>query len=286
MIVDFIVRSFKRLNCILAIDSVEVGDVESASFAFYVDTEINVGDSLTLGLAVPNNSPEGSWWEVFLNDPAMEEDLSLFRYAVLHETGHLLGLEHPFDSSDGDQFVSSDPLTSSAYPEETVMAYRDPISSDWPVWYSPSDIDAFVSAWGRREFDSSGVIFSSHLASMSLLIQPVDSTLTPLESDQSFVAIYRERSNLLQSSDRFISLSPSSPTLFDLTDGERWGIGFSARNFGSPNSPGTGQIVSVEGLLRNQVAFDIDSQESVGISMPVRFNSTLFADDMLFHPWL
>ena len=236
MIVDFIARSFKSLNYILAIDSVEVGDVESASFAFYVDTEINVGDGLTLGLAVPNNSPERSWWEVFLNGPAMQEDLSLFRYAVLHETGHLLGLEHPFDSSDGDQFVSSDPLTS-AYPEETVMAYRDPISSDWPVWYSPSDIDAFISAWGRREFDSSGVIFSSHLALMSLLVQPVDSTLTPLESDQSFVTIYRERSNPLQSSDRFISLSPSSATLFDLTDGERWGMAFPLETLAPPTLP-------------------------------------------------
>ena len=83
--IDFAVSSLSRLGSFLDIDFELVSDVESASFAFFVDSEINIGSGLTLGLAVPNSSSDSNWWEVFLNGPAMQDDFSLFQYAYLHD---------------------------------------------------------------------------------------------------------------------------------------------------------------------------------------------------------
>jgi hypothetical protein len=69
------------------------------------------------------------------------------RYATIHEFGHTLGLEHPFDNGDGDYYGSTS-SAASAFPEDTVMAYRSPQGSSWPTWYSTNDINALVSVWG------------------------------------------------------------------------------------------------------------------------------------------
>ncbi|MBM5801899.1 MAG: calcium-binding protein, partial [Cyanobacteria bacterium K_DeepCast_35m_m2_023] len=38
----------------------------------------------------------------------------------------------------------------SAFPEQTVMAYRNPLSGSWPTWYSDSDLEALVGLWGSE----------------------------------------------------------------------------------------------------------------------------------------
>jgi Ca2+-binding RTX toxin-like protein len=63
--------------------------------------------------------------------------------------GHTLGLEHPFDFSDGDGFESSNPSLS-AFPEDTVMAYRSPREGVWPNFYSLNDLEALISQWGAE----------------------------------------------------------------------------------------------------------------------------------------
>ncbi len=124
-------------------------DKEVSDIQLYYDSEIEL-DGDTLGLATTNTQAGRDWWELFINTPAFGADLNHLRYALIHELGHSLGLEHPFDLSDGDAVNGiSDPWTS-AYPEETVMAYRSPSTGSWPNAYTVNDLEALVSIWGAE----------------------------------------------------------------------------------------------------------------------------------------
>ena len=68
----------------------------------------------------------------------------------LHELGHALGLEHPFDDSDGDCLYSNEPWGSkSADDSVTVMAYK---SSDRPAgFFTDLDLATLQSIHGVAE---------------------------------------------------------------------------------------------------------------------------------------
>ena len=149
---DFLIRSIQQLDSIVDADfSIDTNGSHS-EVNFYFDKEI-ILDSTSgnvLGLALINyNDTRGGWWETILNLPAFQGNTDYLQYAALHELGHAFGLEHPFDSSDGDVYKSSDP-SNSAYPEQTIMAYRSPLSGIWPNWYSDSDLEALVTLLGNE----------------------------------------------------------------------------------------------------------------------------------------
>ena len=149
---DFLIKTIQRLDAIVDVDFSINTDNSQGEINFYFDQEILVGSSsgIILGLALSNeNDTQGGWWETILNAPAFKEDLSYLQYAGLHELGHTFGLEHPFEAGDGDVYKSSDPWNS-AYPEQTLMAYRSPLSGTWPQWYSDSDLEALVTLLGRE----------------------------------------------------------------------------------------------------------------------------------------
>ncbi len=126
-----------------------VSNSQEADIAFYYDKEINLdGQKNILGAIVPIVVSNKNAYEVFLNIPGFKNDQDYLRYAFIHELGHAIGLEHPFNNSDGDVFEDETSFSESAYPEETVMAYRKPLNGSWPQYFSKNDVDALQKAWG------------------------------------------------------------------------------------------------------------------------------------------
>ena len=123
-----------------------------ADISIFFDSEIDLGsnNSITYGVTVPNTilSPTRQWIEIFFNYPELQVTSSDFQsYVFNHELLHALGLEHTFDDSDGDFYLSTDPLLS-ATPEQTVMSYRSPESGIYPTDFTVSDYNALEQIWG------------------------------------------------------------------------------------------------------------------------------------------
>ena len=146
---QYLRQTVDRLDALIDLDFSWAPTPASADVTVYVDSEINLGDSsgVTLGISLDNTTPQRKFWELVVNGPELADDPNYFRYALIHEFGHSIGLKHPFDNSSGSVFVSTNP-SASAYPEESVLAYRKPLSGTWPTWYSDNDIEALVSIWG------------------------------------------------------------------------------------------------------------------------------------------
>ena len=136
-----------------------VSEKDQSDIAFYYDSEINIdGEENILGLIIPITRNDKPAYEIFLNTPAFENKTDYLRYAIIHELGHALGLEHPFNGEDGDIFENQKSPWQSAYPEETVMAYRNPLNEEWPQFFSENDINALKTAWG----DESQIILKEY----------------------------------------------------------------------------------------------------------------------------
>ena len=149
---------FSRISSIADVHFRYVDIADNADISIFIDQEIDIGDDSvnTLGLTLSNfNIDTGrQWFEIFLNGPLLSNaSLDLEAYVFNHELLHALGLEHAFDDSDGDFYLSTDPQLS-AMPEETVMSYRPPSSGIYPRDLSESDYNALTHIWGASSTSS------------------------------------------------------------------------------------------------------------------------------------
>ena len=142
-------ESTYRASSILNVSVIETQERELADVIIYVAKKDqqdylsgSIGESV-MEISVSHNSGRGMEDGKYVGEHN-DWSKSTWRNIFLHELGHFLGLEHPWDKDDGDWAVSnwSDPHAS------TRMGYNEHLDGGFS-WFSDLDVEALEYIWGK-----------------------------------------------------------------------------------------------------------------------------------------
>ena len=140
-------ESTYRASSILNVSVIETQEKELADVVIYVakqDQQDSLGGTIgvNMEIKVSHNSGKGN-----VEDEHDDLSKSTWRNIYLHELGHFLGLEHPWDKDDGDWAVNN---WSDSH-ESTRMGYNEHLNGEYS-WYSDLDIAALEFIWGKGQW--------------------------------------------------------------------------------------------------------------------------------------
>ena len=147
-------ESTYRASSILNVSVIETQERELADVIIYVAKKDqrdylsgSIGESV-MEISVSHNSGRDMEDGKYVGEHD-DWSRSTWRNIYLHELGHFLGLEHPWDKDDGDWAVSnwSDPHAS------TRMGYNEHLDGSFS-WFSDLDIEALEYIWGKGLWQS------------------------------------------------------------------------------------------------------------------------------------
>ena len=139
-------KSIQYINHFTNLSLKRTRNKNKADIRIYLDKKIDMGAGAQyVGLTVHNEKE--AKWEIFISQKEIINENHKI-YAILHEIGHTLGLEHPHDHQDND-YYSSTIIKHSATPQQTVMSYGEPLYDGlYPNQYTVNDLKALETIWG------------------------------------------------------------------------------------------------------------------------------------------
>ena len=146
---DFIEDTITRLGGEVDISFEYVNTYKDANLRFLMVSD----DSISSGGLAASNFDEGYQADIVFRsgERIRAQGSNWWQQVIVHELGHAVNLEHPFNDRDGDVYGSE----YSTSKDETIMAYGSP--SEWGryhKWFTEVGVEALHSIWGKPEYYS------------------------------------------------------------------------------------------------------------------------------------
>ena len=143
---DFIRDTITRVEGELNLSFEYVNTYQEADLRFLMVSD----DSISSGGLAASNFDDGYQADVVFKsgNNIRAQGSNWWQMVIVHELGHALNLEHPFEGGDGDVYGSE----YSTSKDETIMAYGSPsVWGRYHEWFTQIGVEALHSIWGTPQ---------------------------------------------------------------------------------------------------------------------------------------